>query len=138
MPIYEEEILGTEDDDGTMVRSKNDLAQAVIGHKIVEVRQGVKSADGFGGPLKGATLVLDNGQEVEMVGVGDCCAYTEVETFLLNADLVDHVIIGVGTTDKYNTWHIYADAGDVLKLTVGWSCGNPFYYGYGFNIRVKP
>jgi hypothetical protein len=70
------------------------------------------------------------------VGSGDCCAYTELESFLLNPELVDHVITGVGTTDGYQTWHVYADMGDVLKLDVGWSCGNPFYYGYGFTIRV--
>lgn len=28
------------------------------------------------------------------------------------------------------------DMGDVLELNVGWSSGNPFYYAYGFNIRV--
>jgi hypothetical protein len=50
--------------------------------------------------------------------------------------LVDHIILGVGTTDGYTTWHVYADAGDVLELAVGWSCGNPFYYGYGFTITV--
>jgi len=44
--------------------------------------------------------------------------------------------MGVGTTAQYQTWHIYADWGDVLKLEVGWSCGNPFYYGYGFDIDV--
>ena len=50
---------------------------------------------------------------------------------------MDHVILGVGTTDGYTTWHIYADFGDVMRLKVGWSCGNPFYYGYGFTIRVE-
>ncbi len=73
-----------------------------------------------------------------MVEVGDCCAYTELDSFLLNPELVDHMILGVGTTDYYTTWHIYADMGDVLKLNVKWSCGNPFYYGYGFNIQVRP
>ena len=46
------------------------------------------------------------------------------------------MILGVGTTDGYTTWHIFADMGDVLELTVVWSCGNPFYYGYGFTITV--
>lgn len=67
---------------------------------------------------------------------GDCCAYTNLDAFLLNPELVDHIITGVGTTDAYQTWHIYCDLGDVLKLDVGWSCGNPFYYGYGFDIKV--
>jgi hypothetical protein len=25
-----------------------------------------------------------------------------------------------------------------MGLKVGWSCGNPFYYGYGFDIAVEP
>lgn len=43
-----------------------------------------------------------------------------------------------GTTDGYTTWHIYADFGDVMRLKVDWSPGNPFYYGYGFDIAVEP
>jgi hypothetical protein len=74
---------------------------------------------------------------VFLVGTDDCCAYTELETFLLNVDKVDHIITGVGTTDGYTKWHIYCDFGDVLELTVGWSSGNPFYYGYGFAIIVE-
>lgn len=31
-----------------------------------------------------------------------------------------------------------AVVGDVMELEVGWSCGNPFYYGYGFSINVVP
>jgi hypothetical protein len=68
---------------------------------------------------------------------GDCCAYTELESFLLNVGNIDHVITGVGTTNGYTTWHVYADLGDVLEMQVGWSCGNPFYYGYGFQISVE-
>lgn len=134
MTNYPEEILGEDDDNGTMVDSKESLAEAVVGHKIVSVEK--VSYDGY--YFDTATvLTLDNGRQVEMVGVGDCCAYTELEAFLLHADKVDHVITGVGTTDGYTKWHIFADMGDVLELTVGWSCGNPFYYGYGFDIRVK-
>lgn len=38
----------------------------------------------------------------------------------------------------FTKWHIYADMGDVMELDVEWSCGNPFYYGYGFDIVVEP
>ena len=55
---------------------------------------------------------------------------------ILNLDRIEHVITGVGTTDGYSVWHIYADLGDVVELKVGWSSGNPFYYGYGFDIAV--
>lgn len=114
------------------------LREAVVGHKIVSVEQGEITTESSYWTHTGLILTLDNGQKVEMIEVGDCCAYTEVRKFFLNPHLVDHVIMGVGTTDGFTTWHIYADLGDVLKLTVGWSCGNPFYYGYGFDIKVKP
>lgn len=132
---YPAEELDEDDDDGTMPGSLEALREAVVGHKIVSVEKAKFEDRWYDG---GLVLTLDNGQKVEMGEVGDCCAFTEVEEFFLNPHLVDHVIMGVGTTDGFTTWHIYADLGDVLKLTVGWSCGNPFYYGYGFNIKVKP
>jgi hypothetical protein len=132
---YPEELLDPYSDDGTMVESKEALAQTVVGHKIVAAEKRDDLQDSWYNTT-GLLLTLDDGRQVQMREVSDCCAYTEVEAFLLNPELVDHVITGVGTTDGYNTWHIYADAGDVLELTVGWSCGNPFYYGYGFAIQV--
>lgn len=134
---YPAEVLGEDDDNGTMPGSLESLGEAVIGHKIVSVEKGEIKTSSYW-THTGLILTLDNGSKVEMIEVDECCAYTEVEEFFLNPHLVDHVIIGVGTTDGFNTWHIYADLGDVLKLKVGWSCGNPFYYGYGFDIKVKP
>jgi hypothetical protein len=124
---YEIEHLSKDEDDGTMVNSLEALTEQVVGHRIVSVDQ----------EPRGLTLTLDNGKTVVMVEIDDCCAYTEVEKFLLYPDMIDHVIMGVGTTEGYTKWHIYADLGDVLKLTVGWSSGNPFYYGYGFDIIVQ-
>lgn len=125
---YPEEVLHHDDDDGTMPANRDALEDLVVGHKIVSFE---KKGDG------GGVITLDNGKRVSLDPTWDCCAYTDLQSFLLNPELVDHVIVGVGTTDQYTTWHVYADAGDVLKLTVGWSCGNPFYYGYGFNIYVE-
>ena len=71
-----------------------------------------------------------------LVDTDDCCAYTDLEEIILNLDKIDHAILGVGTTEGYTKWHIYADLGDVVEMQVGWSCGNPFYYGYGFEIAV--
>ena len=89
-------------------------------------------------PYETATVItLDDGRRVALRDTDDCCAYTELEAFLLHPERVDHIITGVGTTDGFTRWHIYADMGDVLELEVGWSCGNPFYYGYGFNITVE-
>lgn len=133
---YPEEELDDNEDDGTMPDSLNALREAVIGHRIVSIENGVEVPGRWYGTEVATVITLDNGQQVKMIGNGDCCAYTELEAFLLHPDKVDHMIMGVGTTEGYTKWHIYADAGDVLELTVGWSCGNPFYYGYGFTITV--
>ena len=140
---YRTEVLDAEDDNGTMPDNVDELRAAVVGHRIVKVNQGIRKVrDHFskyaGEPDSSLTLTLDNGTEVLLIDTQDCCACTELAAFLLHPEMVDHVIMGVGTTDGYETWHIYADYGDILTLTVGWTCGNPFYYGYGFDIKVLP
>lgn len=133
---YPVEELGEYDDCGTMPENVDALREAVIGRKIVSaVRTDGSSRYGRGQKL---ILELDNGTQVELVDTDDCCAYTALESFFLDPASVDHAILGVGTTEEYTKWHIYADFGDVMRLDVGWSCGNPFYYGYGFDIAVKP
>lgn len=137
---YPKEVLGRDEDDGTMPHGVETLEQLVVGHKIVSVEKDADvpgtSGGGYWAADKGTALTLDNGKRVFLVPTSDCCAYTEVEDIILNLDKVDHAIMGVGTTDGYNTWHIYAELGDVVELKVGWSSGNPFYYGYGFDIQV--
>lgn len=137
---YKTEILGADDDDGTMVKSKEALEEAVVGHKIVSVEKNALipgyDEDHWWTSNRGTAITLDNGKRVFLHGEGDCCAYTELKSFLLHPERVDHMIMGVGTTEGYTKWHIYADMGDVLELEVDWSCGNPFYYGYGFTIEV--
>lgn len=135
---YKPEILDEDSDDGRMPANVDDLAAAVVGHRIVSVEKGVQipeRARNWHGS-HGTALTLDNGKRVFLTDTSDCCAYTELEAFLLHADRIDHVITGVGTTEGFTRWHVFADMGDVLELTVGWSCGNPFYYGYGFDIVV--
>jgi hypothetical protein len=121
------ETLGAYDDDGTIVESVATLGALIVGHRIVKVENPGR-----------LTITLDTGLTVELGNNDDCCAYTELESFLWNADKIDHVITGVSTSNGYTTWSIYADMGDVLSLQVGWSAGNPFYYGYGFNFVVTP
>lgn len=126
-------------DNGTMPENVEKLAEYVVGHRIVAVSAKPEYVEG--GPWGGTTatlITLDNGVRVALADTSDCCARTELEAFLLNVDKVDHIITGVGTTDGFTKWHIYADAGDVLELTVNWSPGNAFYYGYGFDIFVVP
>ena len=129
------EQLDSSRDDGTMVENVETLASAVVGHRIVSA-QNESFTNRYGSSGTAFVITLDNGRKVGLYDSGDCCAYTELESFLLHPEMVDHIIMGVDTTDGYSTWHIFADFGDVLELTVGWSCGNPFYYGYGFHINV--
>jgi hypothetical protein len=137
---YPAETLDGEEDDGTIVANLAELGEAVVGHRIVSAERG-KYEDTerpWRGETSGLILTLDTGQKVRLANTDDCCAYTELEDFFLDPASVDHAILGVGATEGYTTWHIYADFGDVMRLKVGWSCGNPFYYGYGFHIDVVP
>lgn len=125
MPYFDEE----------MQNSLESLAIEVVGHKIVSIEKNVKLPTKSWYNTHGTAITLDNGKKVFLVDTDDCCAYTELESFLLNADKIDHVITNVSTSDDYNTWHILADMEEVLKLDVGWSEGSG-YYSYGFNIQV--
>jgi hypothetical protein len=124
---YPEETLDPNIDDGVMPENVAALREHVIGHRIASAE---KEGRAF-------TITLDNGKRVELADTDDCCAFTDLDAFLLHPERVDHIITGVGTTDGYTTWHIYADMGDVLELSVDWSSGNPFYYAYGFNISIQ-
>lgn len=140
---YPAEQLGDDDDDGTMPANVAELAEAVVGRRIVSVEQGATLPDGltkwgWRSADEGVTLLtLDDGRRVYLCDTDDCCAYTALEGVIKHLDQIDHMITGVGTTNGFTKWHIYADMGDVLELSVGWSAGNPFYYGYGFDIYVK-
>lgn len=125
-------------DDGTMPENVTDLEKNVVGHRIVSVRENVEIPEegAHWWYKRGTEITLDNGKRVFLSDTKDCCARTELEKFLLHPEMVDHVITGVGTTEGYTVWHVYADFGDVLELSVDWSCGNPFWYAYGFNITV--
>ena len=132
---YPIEVLDEEDDDGTIVENVNELKRNIIGARIVSVKKAPNNPDQFSDH---ATIItLDNGKRVKLIDTSDCCAGTWMQEFLLHPELVDHTILGVGTTEGYTKWHIFADLGDILELTVDWSCGNPFYYGYGFDILVE-
>ncbi len=136
--VYPIETLSDDYDDGTMPNNVATLSEAVVGHRIVSAeRESIPSDYSWRGNDDALVLTLDNGKRVLLRDTSDCCAYTALEEFILDPSSVDHMILGVGTTGHYSTWHIYADFGDVMNLQVGWSCGNPFYYGYGFDITVE-
>jgi hypothetical protein len=132
---YPIETLDEDEDNGTMPDNVAELAKAVVGHRIASVVP-AQGTDRYGKRGPGAIITLDTGKRVHLAATDDCCAYTQLDAFLLHPELVDHIITGVGTTGGYTTWHIFADMGDVLELTVDWSPGNQFYYGYGFSITV--
>lgn len=138
---YVKEVLDPDEDDGTIVENVEQLEKEVIGHRIVSAeRKQVPDRYEFRSARneteEAFVITLDNGNQVQLFDTHDCCAYTTLEKFLLHPKSVDHVIMGVGTTDEYQTWHIYADFGDIMALEVDWGCGNPFFYGYGFEIKV--
>lgn len=118
-----------------MQQNVDDLARAVVGHRIVKAEKIQFKVYGTW-TEEALLLTLDNGKTVTLQDTDDCCAYTSLESFLLEPSSVDHIITGVKTEDDYQTWHIFADMGDVLKLDVAWSEGSG-YYGYGFYINVK-
>jgi hypothetical protein len=137
-PEYPPEVLDEyNEDDGTMPNNVETLKSAVIGHRIVSAKKERVDRGSWYGSPEALVITLDNGKRVVLADTDDCCAYTSLEKFLLHPEAVDHIIMGVGTTEGYHKWHIYADFGDVMTLKVGWSCGNPFYYGYGFDILVQ-
>lgn len=130
-----------DDDDGTMPDNVATLADAIVGHRIVKVERNVESTvTRWGRDYKETTalvLTLDTGRRVSLSSGGDCCAYTDLENLIEHLPATDHVITAVRPNDNYTTWHVLADMGEVLELQVGWSCGNPFYYAYGFEIAVR-
>lgn len=139
---YVEEVLSRDEDDGTMVENVDTLRRSVVGRKIVSAGWTPVTRIREGGTRKytrdSFVITLDDGTCVTLQNDSDCCAFTDLESFLLNVERIRHVITGVGTTEGYTKWHIYAEMGDILQLNVRWSCGNPFYYGYGFGIEVQP
>lgn len=134
---YPTETLHERMDDGTMPENVATLAGAVVGRRIVSAEKGRTAYPDRSST--GMLITLDDGSTVVVSETEDCCAGTWLDGFWLDPSSVDHIITGVGTTDTYTVWHIYADMGDIMRLNVDWSCGNPFYYGYGFAITVmKP
>lgn len=123
-----------------MQESVDELAKAVVGSRIVKVESWDAPkvfASGYSmAGNKVLVLTLDSGREVTLEDTDDCCAFTEAESFefLVRGN---HVITRVEADDGFENWFIYAEEVPVANLKVAWSPGNPYYYGFGFNIRVK-
>ena len=134
----------SDSDDGTMQKSAEELQKAVVGHRIIAAeRKFINYSHSPYGLGTHMVLTLDNQTEVILVEINDCCAGTEIDAYKLFS--TEHVITSVGTTNGFQKWFIYGTLGlafgsssTVFGMDVDWSCGNPFYYGYGFNIIVQP
>lgn len=129
------------EDNGTMPDNVMALEDRLLGKRIVSAEErGWKIKDDGGYHYRstghGLVLTLDDGTAFAIADTDDCCAFTELQAFVYHPDKVDNVITSVETEDGYTTWHVLADGSDVLEMTVGWSCGNAFYYGYGFEFKV--
>jgi len=128
------------ENDSTMLDNIAEVADEVVGHRIIEVNRDVALPAGssrwYYGGGRGLELVLDNGTRVYLSDTSDCCAYTELEAIIEHLPEMDHIITAVQQSDGFEKWHFIADLGEVLELQVGWSEGNPYYYGYGFDVAV--
>lgn len=133
---YVDPSVSEEYDDGTMPQSVANLAEAVVGHRIVAVDRYTAEERRYGIGDGGYQLTLDSGKRVRLGETQDCCAYTEIHRVIPHLPSMEHIITAVTTSEGYDRWHILADAGQVLEIEVGWSCGNPFYYAYGLEIEV--
>jgi hypothetical protein len=81
----------------------SELSDAVVGHRIVKAER-TDNDRWYSGGLE---ITLDNGKKVVLRNTSDCCAYTDLDDFWLNPELVDHMIMGVTTDDRFYVWHIY-------------------------------
>jgi hypothetical protein len=125
---YEAEVMGG---------NAKELQEAIVGHRIVGVDKAKPPKDQWWGRRELAVrLTLDDGREVFIEDTDDCCAFTEVEDFKF-LEGVDNAVTSVTTEDGFSKWFIYADSVPVVDLKVAWSPGNPYYYGFGFNIIIK-
>lgn len=137
---------------------KEALGSAVVGHRIVHAERVVRPFSdaemehgrrvdedllddcvcSWDDERPTVVLTLDTGEKVTVREASNYYdTLTEVEQFLLHPESVDHMITGVRTEDDYTQWFIYADFGDLLRLTVNWNEGSG-YYGFGFFITVDP
>lgn len=112
-----------------------ELKKNVVGHRIVSVTREEVPDAGYGQSNR-TRFVLDDGTSVLLYDTDDCCAFTEVESFKF-LEGVDNVITSVETDTGFEKWFIYADRVPVVEMDVSWSPGNPYYYGFGFQVTVE-
>jgi len=134
--LKNDDYVSPDADDGTIVENLNSFNDALVGRRVVAVERS-KSSGRIYHSGSVTAFTLDDGSRVELSDTDDCCAYTQMEGIIEKLPDITHAITGVVSSDGYQNWHIMADFGEIMELKVGWSSGNPFYYGYGFDINVR-
>lgn len=113
--------------DEVMIDNAQEFADAIVGRSI-------KNVDNSGA----FKIELSDGTVVVLSNSDDCCAFTELEGFLLSDDYGDHIITNV-EIDEVNysmSWHVLAEDKRILDLDVAYSEGSGYYH-YGFWIDVS-
>lgn len=124
-------------DDGAladMAQQAQELANAVVGHRITKVEQRMVARWPRDTEL---VLTLDTGKKVILQPTSDCCARSELLDFIHNADTIDHIITKVLVDDEYERWYILADLHQVMAFRLDWFEGNYPFYPFGFAITVS-
>lgn len=121
---------------GVMDSGRAELAAAVVGHRIVSVEDVERVASDWYYAKPGIKLTLDDGRAVYIADTDDCCAYTDHRD-LKFLEGVDNAVTSVTTEGNFTRWFIYAGDVPVVEFGADWSPGNPYYYGFGFDIIVK-
>lgn len=129
------EIEENDYSDATLDENIADLSKAVVGRRIVKAGNETLS-NRYGYDYEEFVLTLDDGTRVCLTNGGDCCAYTELNSFFVAEDFPNHVITSVAAQDDYTRWFILAEGLPVVTMDVSWSEGSG-YYSYGFYITVK-
>lgn len=136
---YKDYAEDAEYEAGVMQESVDALSAGVVGHRVVAVDKVPYPrhlSDYYYGRGEAIRLTLDNGTRVYVADTDDCCAYTAVKDFEF-LTYTDHAITSVVADEEFARWFIYADSIPVVALNVEWSPGNPYYYGFGFDILVE-
>lgn len=120
--------------DDTMDDSFTELANRVLGRKIIHAEHGEHERDSHYRHA-GLIITLDDGSRFMVEDSGDCCAYTSLGKFAFNK--VDNAVTELETDGDYTKWRVIADGRDVLTMDVDWSEGSG-YYMYGFEFRTLP
>lgn len=134
---YIDDVYDADYEQEVMQGSVDVLAENLVGQRIVSVeRTNVPEDTRRYGRSQVTVFTLANGKKVNLYDTDDCCAFTEVESFKF-LENVDNAITRVEASDGFSVWHIYAENIPVATLDVEWSPGNPYYYGFGFEVQVE-